>query len=407
MISCRSGGPARRCCSIVSGRIASSFGRKAGMIAVVGGRSVRARPRGFGVFPAAIASINAPKPNMPTAIATASRALARALGYSEVRILMNESTIARIAPSTSASWTATERKKLSRELPTAWSASVTTETDLDVVRPMRPHPKGTFRRTDRNADQAPWRLHGGPNADPFVVRFRPTHVRCDRAGCDGRVGAPERRESVDRKTSKYRYRNQIRDTEYHDVTVARQKERTAHGSHVEAHDEQPVRHRRTVRQVMGREAGGDRSTQDLDEQIEADHYSDSDKCIHQPSSSAVGFERTDRQRDADRREEERAHEIDPERGPTQRCGNMALQFPPDEGFDDLMSAQQQRKRGEGKMILPVIHMAQRIDSDDPDDDATNEICLRRIAHTRRLAGTGVILSTPAVHVPPRDDQSTR
>jgi hypothetical protein len=34
----------------------------------------------------------------------------------------------------------------------------------------------------------------------------------------------------------------------------------------------------------------------------------------------------------------------------------------------------------------VIHMAQRIDSDDTHDDATNEIRLRRIAHTRTLAG---------------------
>ena len=37
------------------------------------------------------------------------------------------------------------------------------------------------------------------------------------------------------------------------------------------------------------------------------------------------------------------------------------------------------------MVVPVIHMPQRIDSDNADNDATNEIRLRRVAHTPRLA----------------------
>src|SRR5437879_2270651 len=110
--------------------IDSSFGRNAGMMAVVDGRSVRACPRGFGRLTAAIASSKAPKPKMPTATATVSRAMARALGYSEVRIRMNESTIASIAPSTSASWNATDRKKRRRDVSAGSPGPDTTEGDL-------------------------------------------------------------------------------------------------------------------------------------------------------------------------------------------------------------------------------------------------------------------------------------
>src|SRR5258708_2154068 len=67
---------------------------------------------------------------MPTATATASRAIERALGYSEVRIRKNESTIARIAPSTRTSWNATERKKLSRDVSAGSPGPDTMEGDL-------------------------------------------------------------------------------------------------------------------------------------------------------------------------------------------------------------------------------------------------------------------------------------
>jgi len=51
-----------------------------------------------------------------------------------------------------------------------------------------------------------------------------------------------------------------------------------------------------------------------------------------------------------------------------------------------MCPQQQGQRRESEMVVPSIYVTQRIDTDRPDRDPTDEIRLRGEAHTRRLAG---------------------
>jgi hypothetical protein len=55
---------------------------------------------------------------------------------------------------------------------------------------------------------------------------------------------------------------------------------------------------------------------------------------------------------------------------------VALQAQPDERFVDLMSPEQQRQGSERDVVLPVVHMSQRIDPDGSDRDPADQISLR-------------------------------
>ena len=65
---------------------------------------------------------------------------------------------------------------------------------------------------------------------------------------------------------------------------------------------------------------------------------------------------------------------------------MTLQAQPDECFDELVEAEDERQGAERVMTRPPISMSKDVDADGSNDDPAHKICLRREAHASNLQG---------------------
>jgi hypothetical protein len=59
---------------------------------------------------------------------------------------------------------------------------------------------------------------------------------------------------------------------------------------------------------------------------------------------------------------------------------MTLQSQPDERLDNLVGAEQEGQRGQGHVTMPALCISDRTDADCANDDAPDQISLRRKAH---------------------------
>ena len=78
--------------------------------------------------------------------------------------------------------------------------------------------------------------------------------------------------------------------------------------------------------------------------------------------------------------DERDQQVGPERGMADPARHISLEPQPDERFDELVSAEQQRDPRQREQFAALVDVADSIDADSADHQATDEVSLRGETH---------------------------
>src|SRR6266851_1054976 len=205
-------------------------------------------------------------------------------------------------------------------------------------------------------------------------------VQRDGAAGHGRPPAPHGGEPGDREPGNDDDGHEVDDAEDSDVAAARHQERPAHGDDIQGDDQEAVRQPEAVGEVVGSEFHADRATDHRGEQGHGDHYTDRRERRHHPFPPLRRLERDDGQRDEHRQHNKRDQQVRPERDVADLTRHMALEPQPDERLDELVGAEQQGDRRQREELAALVDVADRVDADRADDQAADDVSLRREAH---------------------------
>ena len=211
----------------------------------------------------------------------------------------------------------------------------------------------------------------------------------DGAGGQGRPPAPHRGEPGNGEPGNDDHGDEVDDAEDSNVAVAGEQERPAHGDDIESDDKEAVRHPDAIREVVRLEPHPDRTTDHRRKQRRGHHGPDPRERRHHPLPPPRRLKRDDGQRDEHGQHDEGDQQIGPERGVADPTRHMALEPQPDERLDKLVGAEQQRDPRQREEFPALVDVADSIDADRTDDQAADDVSLRREAHVassgRRMA----------------------